>query len=85
MPGTDAKEKFVIFATAKCVRQIVADNLAICGRSRDSRRLDFCANTASLQDMAEVLHQPVTEIDGGGRRTDAGEARASVEPRAARS
>ena len=81
MPGADAEQKFVIFAAAERISQIIAEDSAIRGRNRDSRRIDFRADAASLEDVAEVLKQAVADVDRGGRGTEAGEALAREEAR----
>src|SRR5271156_4499347 len=63
------------------MHEVVAHQRAICRRKRDSRRVDLRADAAAFENMSEVLHESVADVDRGRRGPDRGEALAGIQPR----
>ena len=79
--GPHAEKQFVVFATAQRVNEIVAHQRAIGRRDRNSRRVDFRADAASFQNVPEVLHEPVADVDRGRRWAQRRKPLPRIEPR----
>ena len=81
MAGAQAKQQFVILATAQREFEIGAHDLAISRRKWNRAGLNFGADAAALQHMTEVLPESVAKIDGGGCGIDPGQPLSSGQPR----
>src|ERR1700751_2850033 len=61
--------------------EVVAHQRAIRRRDWYSRRVDFGADAASFEDVTQVLHESVADVDRGGHRPERREPVPRIQPR----
>ena len=77
--AAQAEQQFVVLAAAQRERRIVADGRAVGRGKRHCADVDFGADSAAFENVAEVLPQSVAQIDRGRRRFDASQAKPSLQ------
>src|SRR5271156_5792367 len=63
------------------MHEVVAHQRAVRRRERDSRRVDLRADAAAFENVTEVLHESVAEVDRSRRGPDRREALPGIQPR----